>query len=835
MSRIHNLSAFALITALVVYVFLFTTDGVIREWLTKDVSLPSFSQFGVLFSNIANYSVFYIDYEWLLLDGRSSPQTDPSTANNNSPFVHPFPFYAYYGEKPEFSIEAEHDLTMNATRLFYSSSLLGEISVLYVCNADSPIANPVIVRADPLITNVKAPRKVRVWTALPDPELNDPDLNVTFMSYIADTTVDDDTAVSALYVGVLKPTDFLTSRACQRGQQRLRRVRFVPLGYRPLSGCSQPLDYTSVQATQRLASEYLHTRTTGYALFLLACPNFFRVMRLTLTFPSDLFINDGGGFEWGNGLSVTDDMFIPPGGPTGLPECELSPLCVLSADWVTEANTQMSLASSAYTVKGTEGLNTWIYVASLTSAGPVLRACDAFTPDLWAVRIERLREWRCRQYLLKATQIPTSIQLTPNHQSLLLTFYLRGLSRVSLVPRGCETCGNPSFHRSVETLLDRFDGVVGDPYITLMNPASCAFDNDGRILYFIDATDGFVRWTTAHDDGDLIAPAELLWTPSRVLKAPRSVSRSVHLNKLVVADWTGKAIYALNRNQTTYKLSLSPLVNTTGNPFDLDAATDGNMVFWSEPAQDRICRAIWGDGKTMAEKARIWLRGKTVAGVSYSSYFARVFAASPRAGEILSVNPRDDGETSIIHFSSSHSATSDPRFLLRPLYLAVDDNWGSLYFNVLAAPNISAYSLSEPDLYTAVDNEYYLRPPPANITNKEYGYNLASTIWLMKKRPFSTSLLYQPRPFYTNPEAIILSITRNDDWLVFVETPIDVNANFSARIGRLQLLSSTDEAFSLNWRVRVCPHVCEDVCRSSLCRIRLMSFLFWVGHLRFQM
>eukprot|EP01056_Protomagalhaensia_sp_Gyna25_P005450 Protomagalhaensia_sp_Gyna_25__5449@NODE_714_length_2790_cov_3_489277_g556_i0_p1_GENE_NODE_714_length_2790_cov_3_489277_g556_i0NODE_714_length_2790_cov_3_489277_g556_i0_p1_ORF_typecomplete_len738_score100_14_NODE_714_length_2790_cov_3_489277_g556_i04772690 len=656
------------------------------------------------------------------------------------------------------------------------------------------------------MTNVQRPRQLKVWTLKPHPQ-SGLTKNLTLISFLAQTVMegkdgsehgevnDGQTNVQpALFIGALKPTDFIGHRECHPAQQRLRRVRVVPLTRLVLGGCSNPPDHILIPPTERLSVDFMHDRTRGFVMAWIVCTNFFRIRRLTLDFPDHLWSSDGGATDWTGGLDVSD--------PNTFEQASGDPP---PADWMTRINTRVSVASSVHTVLGTESVNAFLFFSNITERGPSLKVCDAYAPDLWEVNLAEIKSWRCRAYALHATQQPTSLTLAPDMKTLVMTLHMRGIAKMALTPQGCEVCGNPHFHQQPEMLLHRFDGIVGDPYIYVMNPRGCAFDIFGDLVYFVDASDGFVRWTKLWPGADAIYPAELLWNPqNRARRAPRSVSRSSHLDALVVSDWTGQQIHALTRDPDLYKLNLNSLITTQGNPFDLDASVAVDKVFWSEPAQNRLCRAVWGASleDNVTEGATTWLYGKTIAGVVYSSYFDRVFMASPRAGEILSISHSDPDDAPIVHFSSRHSRVTEVRYALRPLWLAVDDNFGSLYFSVLSAPNVSAYSLTDPELYVKQEEGMWYRPPEKNLTYTDSGYNLASTIWLMKKRPFSTSLLYPPQPFYTNPDCTIITITRNDDWLVFVEMPLDVNANFSARIGRLPLLSTTDETFSLNWRVR---------------------------------
>eukprot|EP01053_Blabericola_migrator_P010942 Blabericola_migrator_1__10941@NODE_632_length_7151_cov_76_464286_g463_i0_p2_GENE_NODE_632_length_7151_cov_76_464286_g463_i0NODE_632_length_7151_cov_76_464286_g463_i0_p2_ORF_typecomplete_len663_score91_30_NODE_632_length_7151_cov_76_464286_g463_i08442832 len=610
-------------------------------------------------------------------------------------------------------------------------------------------------------------------------------------------------------------------------QQRLRRVRFVPLTSRVLGGCHAPVDYTVQGATQRLTSEFMHNDTHAYALFWVVCQNFFRVMRLDLDLPESIWAADGGDEDLTTSLDISDrDIFNASGGEEVEVKSRTGSITVGTeilatrttfVDWMTESNSEVSIASTSSTVRGKEGINTWYFLANLTDLGPTLKVCDAYNPDLWVVNLNKIKEWRCRTTLLTATQVPTSLAVAPDQKSLMMTIHLRGIVSLGLEALGCTMCGNPHFHHKVEHVLSRYDGIIGDPYLSTFNPSICAFDNYGDILYFVDGSDGFLRWTLWQNDPTIITPAELLWHPhDKTRKAPRSVGRSTHLNKLVMLDWTGQHINYMSRHPENMTLTLDALVNTSGNPFDLDATVSENKVFWSEPAQNRLCRAVWGTNvkDELTEQAKTWLYGKTIAGVMYSSYFDRVFTASPRAGEILSFSHVDPTESPIVHFNSRHSDALSVRYALRPLYLAVDDNFGSLYFNVLSAPNVSAYTLDSPEKFVTQEDGVWYRVPEGNRTEESIaansGYNLASTIWLMKKRPFSTSLLYPPQPFYTSANCVILSITRNDDWLVFAETSQEPGGNFTARIGRLPLLSTTGETFAMTWRVRVSCVKCAD-------------------------
>lgn len=211
-------------------------------------------------------------------------------------------------------------------------------------------------------------------------------------------------------------------------------------------------------------------------------------------------------------------------------------------------------------------------------------------------------------------------------------------------------------------------------------------------------------------------------------------------------------------------------------------------------------------------------------------------------------SPPQPAPTPATHFDSSHfDQVGNIRKQLRPFLMAGDPNTGSIYFNVLSSPNLTAYmNLSTEKNETLEDLEKkYLKP-------SEYGYrripasaevepgsapDLANSIWLLKKRPFAASLKYEPKPFYTNPTAQVITLVINNgivmallcaslfvsirlhlqryrctlaDYIIFAEKS-NSPGELMSRIVTLRLLSQSDESFSSSWTVRVSRHCSSTV------------------------
>lgn len=156
---------------------------------------------------------------------------------------------------------------------------------------------------------------------------------------------------------------------------------------------------------------------------------------------------------------------------------------------------------------------------------------------------------------LRQTQIPTSITVAPDTSKpprlasgftdepfslsfaarLLLTMHMRGVGEVNVANEACEVCVDPSFHSRIDLLLYREDGILGQAYVTMMNPSMAlhdpVFDN---IVYLIDGTDGFLRWMNTSLDGSgysVIHPADILHLQNVVDAAPRALSRSTNFGR----------------------------------------------------------------------------------------------------------------------------------------------------------------------------------------------------------------------------------------------------------------------------------------------------------------
>eukprot|EP01054_Gregarina_sp_Poly1_P001930 Gregarina_sp_Poly_1__1929@NODE_1504_length_3979_cov_42_233129_g996_i0_p1_GENE_NODE_1504_length_3979_cov_42_233129_g996_i0NODE_1504_length_3979_cov_42_233129_g996_i0_p1_ORF_typecomplete_len904_score97_66_NODE_1504_length_3979_cov_42_233129_g996_i08463557 len=807
-----------LAVALLGLVFMMTTNtALINLWWRSSTANESFTKFGVLYASIANFSIIYIDKEWLVLDGTRGLQaidivgsaragkgsalndtsknprkfayhsTDPRTGGSafrklesretalqqaldmrndtgiiDHPFYHNFPFYAWYGEKPAFSLAQRSDYESATVQLFYVNSLVNKIGVHYIC-FDEKSSTPWPFQNRTFLTDDDGTLgKIRL-VQVPLQDAGDEGSEVTFFLYLIYNGSD-----FVIKIGYLDSTEWIAPKNCSRNDFSVRDVEFQLLGS-VVSPCDQINDYFIVPPSAYSASSVTHSEFA--ILVVILCDYELMITKISGSF----------------------SPLLPLFRPT-------TPLTIVSNSTpiASAANLTMRIH---HPFAATE--LTTLLLSNFTELESVVSACVISLPNLWNLNAsELLQRDECTNVALDIKQEARYLAVSPKGDQLIVGYPLHGISRFFIQPGACEGCPG-ILDPTVNKLIERTDGVVGDYYVTNIDPGSLALENiTNRILFYLDISTGNVRYLSVdgEDDVDRVHIPHFLLDLENPQLAPRSLSMAPNMGKIVVADFSGRSIAALARHKENYTLSVERIFQTRGKPFDIDAAVGATKVTWTEPGEARLQLGDWAWADEIATITNVvtLINHTAVTGVAYSQYFGRIYATVPGSGRVISVSPQSPRVST--HFQASSDFADAALRALRPYYIVVDETSGSVYFNAMPAPNLTGSD----ECYINADFDttvcpHYFRPPSSVLGNPR---STGSTIWLMKKRPFSTLLKYTPRPFYTNPDTIITFITKSAGLLVFVEIPAPPEINMSARICTLPLLSLTEESLTYNWRVR---------------------------------
>lgn len=227
MSKLRTVAVITLIGALLVLTFLITTNGTLLGFFIPTEVSEEFTRFGVLYTSVTNYSVLYVDQEWLILNdqrrlaaeqvvsqsvapaeeqhllattsisGVSSAdalsdalQASPLRATQEdsyndplatrvTPFFHDFPYYAWDGPIPKFSLRPNVAQDLQSVHILTSSTERNEILIHYLCRMTSSGA-PRVIDTQVFLRNVYRPRALKTWTE----KIKDENDNITFVAWM---------------------------------------------------------------------------------------------------------------------------------------------------------------------------------------------------------------------------------------------------------------------------------------------------------------------------------------------------------------------------------------------------------------------------------------------------------------------------------------------------------------------------------------------------------------------------------------------------------------------------------------------------------------------------
>eukprot|EP01053_Blabericola_migrator_P003867 Blabericola_migrator_1__3866@NODE_2166_length_3176_cov_31_717594_g1367_i0_p1_GENE_NODE_2166_length_3176_cov_31_717594_g1367_i0NODE_2166_length_3176_cov_31_717594_g1367_i0_p1_ORF_typecomplete_len539_score83_86SGL/PF08450_12/0_49SGL/PF08450_12/1_3Lactonase/PF10282_9/2_5Lactonase/PF10282_9/6_2_NODE_2166_length_3176_cov_31_717594_g1367_i03181934 len=429
-----------------------------------------------------------------------------------------------------------------------------------------------------------------------------------------------------------------------------------------------------------------------------------------------------------------------------------------------------------------------------------LHYCQILASNLWHGDFTQLSNRTSCQYATYNRAIrPQDVAVAPDQKSLFVALPAYGIVRIWLTHPGCESCGN---HLSyfLDPVVTRNDGLLGHHYVPNMNPVALTAETlFGRYLFFADGSLGTIMWLEFDDTLNSIRPTRLLHYPHTYLNSPRSQSLSRALGKLAVVDYAQRTISIIERHGSNYSMTLTPIYVTESGPYDLDAAVGGSLLVWSEPDEGRVMQALWDevDGEPSFKDVSV-LHSDPIVGLAYSEYYGRVYTTLPSKGSIMSISPT--GGTATLHFSGN-SSSDIILAALKPFNIIVDENTGAAYFTSMASPNLTA-----PDncfVRQTSDCPAILRPSRQDLGEPA---TTAGTIWLLPRNSFSSGLSRDPIPFYTNPENIVIHITRSAEYLVFVEIPATTQRPLMGRVCTLAFATSNEDDMLTsdeNARVRI--------------------------------
>lgn len=228
MSKLRTVAVITLIGALLVLTFLITTNGTLLGFFIPTEVSEEFTRFGVLYTSVTNYSVLYVDQEWLILndqrrlaaaeashlvaseerliaeaaanisggDGASidalaealpapplrAAQRDSINelfAGRVTPFFHDFPYYVWDGPIPKFSLRPNVAQDLQSVHILTSSTERNEILIHYLCRMTSSGA-PRVIDTQVFLRNVYRPRTLKTWTE----RIKDENDNITFVAWM---------------------------------------------------------------------------------------------------------------------------------------------------------------------------------------------------------------------------------------------------------------------------------------------------------------------------------------------------------------------------------------------------------------------------------------------------------------------------------------------------------------------------------------------------------------------------------------------------------------------------------------------------------------------------
>eukprot|EP01053_Blabericola_migrator_P003866 Blabericola_migrator_1__3865@NODE_2166_length_3176_cov_31_717594_g1367_i0_p2_GENE_NODE_2166_length_3176_cov_31_717594_g1367_i0NODE_2166_length_3176_cov_31_717594_g1367_i0_p2_ORF_typecomplete_len380_score64_34_NODE_2166_length_3176_cov_31_717594_g1367_i018222961 len=231
------------------FVLLFLFMVVINPTLILDLTLSediaTFTRFGLLYSNAINSSLIYIDYEWLVVDTSAEmdnamvpdaevtttttraaevgnvfevvPGDDEASSVSQHPFLHHFPFYAWYGNKPDYSLGSRVNRSARIVHLLHASTLSTKLSIHYLCYNESahdwvvfysdnlwPLAGS--ANQDATLSHLQV-TQTPIWAdGSTEPE-------VTFVSFV--TTEPHQDKAQIVHIGILRATDVEVPCTCQ--------------------------------------------------------------------------------------------------------------------------------------------------------------------------------------------------------------------------------------------------------------------------------------------------------------------------------------------------------------------------------------------------------------------------------------------------------------------------------------------------------------------------------------------------------------------------------------------------------------------------------------------
>lgn len=412
-------------------------------------------------------------------------------------------------------------------------------------------------------------------------------------------------------------------------------------------------------------------------------------------------------------------------------------------------------------------------------------------------------------------QEPILLSQIEHRLSILVSIEHKGLVALSLscfdhddLPQSqTEPHAQPHICSQQAILVSPYDGLWGDDYVIRMSIIQIMQDRTYRpVIYLLDGRDlGNLRTTTLLTDGSVddwnaMHSLQFIYSPTYSPYITQSVSHNVSSTSrkfsnapmpgLITTDWNQRSLSLVTKHPTKCKLQRQTLIYTQFPPQDVEAtAAFDKYIIWTEPLRESVLLIAWEDVKGAMKKkevpilasqvAQTVVRGRKISGMYYSRFFGSIYMADPVTGEITSAEVRENSVGSLnTHFAANNYDV--PELLLkflRPLSLVVHDKTGHIYFTTMSAPNLSAYDLSgtfadQEAKYMTMGTNGYPRVPEDALKGPLEPRDIACSVWILRRRPFSTSLKYPPEPYYTNSEAVIIDIDIQGDYLTLVERNI---------------------------------------------------------------